>query len=193
MCEPRGVAKIISLSWPYKVVKNFKQMRCCWSFFRKNTDFIYPPRAGMNCIFVKFRWLFWNVWLHQTTLKASHILACICVECKQRCVLQFAAWLTFLRQNKYTGTVLVQPSGETERNSKKYCSFIHTEMTTVYLFICIRSRRRVGFWSANLISQISRLYSLLLFGKGCICTCKVLICWLSYNDHNDMVSNSYIK
>lgn len=141
MCEPRGVAKIISLSWPYKDVKNFKQMRCCWSFFRKNTDFIYPPRAGMNCIFVKFRWLFWNVWLHQTTWKASHILACVCVECKQRCVLQFAAWLTFLRQNKYTGTVLVQPSGGTERNSKKYCSFIHTEMTAIYLFICIRSRR----------------------------------------------------
>lgn len=46
-----------------------------------------PLRAGMNCILLKLRWLFWNVRLHSIALKAFCFLACVCVECKKKCVL----------------------------------------------------------------------------------------------------------
>lgn len=116
------------------------------------------PRASMNCIFVKLRWLFWNVWLHTTALKASLILACVCVECEQRCVLPFAAWLIFLRQNKYTGTVVCAAFLRDRREQSKVL-FFHLHWNDYSLFICIRPRKEVNFWSADFISQISRLFS----------------------------------
>lgn len=160
-------------------------MRCCCSLFRKNTDFICPPRAGMNCTPAKLRWLFWNAWLHTTALKASHSL--VCVECKQRCVLQFAAWLTFLRQNKYTGTVVCATLMRDRKEQSKEL-FFHLHWNDYNLFICIGQGR-------GLISKVLTPFQKLadcsvptLLGKGYVYTCKMLTCWPSY-DHKDLVSD----
>lgn len=71
----------------------------------------------------------------------------------------------------------MQPAWGTEGNSQKYCSFICTKLTITYLFAFGQGRRLI---SKVLTSshKLTDCFVPSLLGKGYVCICKVLICWL---------------
>lgn len=152
-------------------------MRSCCSLFRKNTDFICPQgqvwivplqNSGDSSEMHGFTELHWK----QVT--SWHV----CVGCKQRCVLQFAAWLTFLRPKKYTD-IVVCAAFMRDRKEHSKVLFFHLHWNDCNLFIGIDQGR--GLISKVLTSsqKLADCLSPPSLGKGYACTCKMLTCWLT--------------